>query len=65
MKKKLFLLIVILAFLSTCEKKGDCRVIEIHPIVTGSDTTYDTSSVIIPDLTEEECNEEGGTWIEN
>ena len=55
----------ILTFLNSCEKKGECSVIEIHPIVTGSDTTYDTSSVIIPDLTEEECEEKGGVWTQN
>ena len=67
MKKKIFLtiFIFILPFLITCEKKGDCSLIEIDPIVIGTDTTFNTSFVIIPDLTEEECEEKGGTWTEN
>ncbi len=65
MKKMLFLSIAILTFLNSCEKKGDCSLIEIYPIVIGTDTIFDTAFVIIPDLTEEECEEKGGTWTEN
>ena len=67
MKRKIFLTVFlfILLVLNTCKKKGDCEVYELDTLIIGSDTICDTMIDIIPDLTEEECEEKGGFWTEN